>query len=75
MPGLGWRSHRGATPGGGLDAVPASWTMRAEEDGLRPHRPLSNDWIDLWLPSGVGAPVPGGRPSAEPGDGRAPAPP
>ncbi len=38
------------------------------------HRPLSNDWIDLWLLSGVGAPVPGGRPSAEPGGGRAAAP-
>jgi hypothetical protein len=28
---------------GGLDAVPASWTMGAEEDGLVSHRPSLNE--------------------------------
>jgi hypothetical protein len=32
VPDLGWRSHREAMPGR-LDAVAASWTMTAEEDG------------------------------------------
>jgi hypothetical protein len=32
-PGLGWRSHRAATPAGCLDVVAASWTIGSEDDG------------------------------------------
>jgi hypothetical protein len=45
--------------------------MGAEEDTPVQHRLSVNELLNLRLLSGVGAPVPGGRPNAEPGDGRA----
>ena len=56
---------------GGLDAVTASWTIGSEEDG--PGAAPAGCRVNVAdlrdLPGG--APVPGGRFSAEPGDGRA----
>jgi hypothetical protein len=55
--------------GAALDAVAASRTVEAEEEAVvRPIRAISG--IDRWACDGESAPVPGGRPYAEPGGGR-----
>jgi hypothetical protein len=67
VPGLGWRSHRAATPGG------RPRRGACELDNRKPrkmasaqHLPvLRVSHVDLRLLSGVGAPVPGGRPQAQ----------
>ena len=55
-----------------LDAVAASWTIGSEEDGPVQHRAGCRvNVADLRDLAGGCAPVPGGRSSAEPADGRA----
>jgi len=67
--GGGWRSHREGRPEGGLDAVSASWTIEAEEDGPVLHLTPQLRTIRTEVSTHRGAPVLAGALTAEPGDG------
>jgi hypothetical protein len=44
VPGLGWRKPIAKRrPEGDLDAVPASWTIEAEQDGPAQHQRCLNE--------------------------------